>query len=59
MKRQLNALKDLSPPRNNLGYAFIYDDNPPTAKAANGYEKKILQQISKRKSKIMYPSPSK
>lgn len=59
MRRQLNAIKDLSPPRNNFSYAFIYDINPSSSKSKYGYEKKVLQQISKSKPRINQPSPNK
>ena len=58
MRRQLNAIKDLSPPKNKFGYAFMYDD-PHTTKAHQGFERKILQQIAKSKPRINQPSPNK
>ena len=59
MRRQINAIKDLSPPKNDFGYAFIYDENPNTTKAGQGYERNVLQQIAKNKPKLNHPSPNK
>lgn len=52
MRRQLNAVKDISPPKNNLGYSFIYDESMPKLKKNYDYENKILKKITK--SKLLY-----
>lgn len=59
MRRQLNALNDISPPKNSVGYSFVYDDNKPPSKGDYEYERKVLQHISKNKPKIKPPSPNK
>lgn len=59
MRRQLNAIKDISPPTTkNMGYSFVYDDNFPTTRKRYE-EKRVLQQIKKSKPKINPPSPHK
>lgn len=57
--RQLNAVNDISPPKNGYGYSFVYDENMPTPKKTYGHERKVLQHISKNKPKINPPSPDK
>ena len=59
MRRQLNALKDISPPTKTSGYSFVYDDNKSTTSGNYSFERKILQQIAKNKPKINPPSPHK